>query len=291
MQGFNQGFPQQGFPNQGFNQGFPGQQPHNPHQHHHDKHKPTHHVIGAKLLTDQVLQSGQTLQAPHHTYFLSLQHDGNLVLYSSTHHVSANAIWASGTNGKGHGPYHLRMQDDGNLVIYDSQNHAIWASDTHHKGAQGHFLQVQDDGNAVIYDGDFKPIWATNTNRGKEVIGDRLKTDEALHTGSCLKANGQSYYLKLQEDGNLVIYSSSHHDPSNAIWSTGTHGKGQGPHVLRMQADGNLVLYDAHGKPTWASDTYQKGAHGHFLCMQEDGNLVVYDGHSKPVWASNTNRS
>jgi hypothetical protein len=183
------------------------------------------------------------------------------------------------------------MQEDGNLVIYDSQNHATWSSETHHKGAQGHFLQVQDDGNAVIYDGDFKPVWASNTNRGKDIIGERLSTDQALEAGQSLKAKDHSYYLKVQHDGNVVVYSSSHHDPSNAIWSSNTGGKGQGPHVLRMQGDGNLVLYDAHGQPTWSSDTYQKGAHGHYLLIQDDGNLVVYDGHQKPIWASNTNRN
>ncbi|RYE29872.1 MAG: hypothetical protein EOP48_32345, partial [Sphingobacteriales bacterium] len=105
----------------------------------------------------------------------------------------------------GQGPFHLRIQDDGNAVIYDSQNHAIWSSDTYHKGAQGHFLAVQDDGNVVLYDGDFKPVWASNTNRGKDIHGERLATDQALESGQSLKAKDHSYYLKVEHNGNVNV--------------------------------------------------------------------------------------
>jgi len=123
-----------------------------------------------------------------------------------------------------------------------------------------------------------------------KVIGDTLHTHQSLRAGECLKSKTYSYFLTMQNDGNLVLYSNDHFVSSNAIWSSGTHGKGHGPHHLRMQEDGNLVVYDSHNKPTWSSETYKKGAHGHNLIMQDDGNLVVYDGHKKPTWASNTQR-
>jgi hypothetical protein len=60
--------------------------------------------------------------------FLSMQGDGNLVLYEN-----GVAKWASGTSGKGSGPYSLNMQNDGNLVIYASTG-AIWGSNTSGQG-------------------------------------------------------------------------------------------------------------------------------------------------------------
>lgn len=76
------------------------------------------------------------------SYRLTLQYDGNLVLYRGTH-----AMWSSRTNGK---PVsYLAMQSDGNLVLYDRNDHAVCSTRTYnHPGA---FLAVQDDGNLVIY--------------------------------------------------------------------------------------------------------------------------------------------
>lgn len=86
-------------------------------------------------------------------YRLTLQHDGNLVLYHS-----AKAIWASHTNGK---PItFLTMQGDGNLVLYGGGK-AYWSS--HTNGGHNPRLAIQNDGNMVVYSGS-KPVWSTHTN-------------------------------------------------------------------------------------------------------------------------------
>jgi hypothetical protein len=55
--------------------------------------------------------------------WLTLQSDGNLVLYSRT----GRALWSSGTGGKGASD--LVMQNDGNLVLYRrSTGRATWSS-------------------------------------------------------------------------------------------------------------------------------------------------------------------
>ena len=94
----------------------------------------------------------------------------------------------------------------------------------------------------------------------------------------------------MQGDGNFVLYVSRHWIAKNALWSSGTCGRGTGPYRLVMQDDGNLVVYDTYGVATWASDTCRKGSKPHRLIMQDDGNLVVYDGGSAPTWASGTCR-
>jgi len=59
-----------------------------------------------------------------------------------------------------------------------------------------------------------------------------------------------------------------------------------GTRVLRMQTDGNLVIY-TNGTPTWSTSTYNAGSS--HLIMQPDGNLVVYkDSDNSVVWTSNT---
>jgi peptidoglycan hydrolase-like protein with peptidoglycan-binding domain len=84
------------------------------------------------------------------------------------------------------------MQADGNLVLY-WDGHPLWASNTSkHPGA---VLAMQGDGNLVIYQGN-QPIWSSGTGRG----GDAL------------------YYLNLQDNGNVTIYSPAR----KPIWATDT---------------------------------------------------------------------
>ncbi|MGW4528060.1 hypothetical protein [Amycolatopsis sp. NPDC004378] len=79
--------------------------------------------------------------------------------------------------------------------------------------------------------------------------------------------NGGAYILYFQEDGNLVLRNSS----GDALWSTGTEGKGVDRAV--MQQDGNFVLY-AGSDAKYATGT--GGYTGASIRVQEDGNLVVY---------------
>ena len=83
----------------------------------------------------------------------------------------------------------------------------------------------------------------------------------------------------MQEDGNLCLYPNILFRPKECIWSSRTNGKGTSPHQLKMQNDGNLVIYDANMKATWSTGTSGKGP-GAYLVVQDDRNLVVY-GHKK----------
>lgn len=95
--------------------------------------------------------------------------------------------------------YRLSFQDDGNFVLYDdSDGSAIWASNTYAEDGniQGRTIGVQSDGNVVMYQGENNAIWATSSNY-----------------------DAQSPYLKLQDDGNLVLYDDN---VEGAFWASGT---------------------------------------------------------------------
>jgi hypothetical protein len=87
-------------------------------------------------------------------YVLTLQTDGNLVLY-----YKGTALWQSGTSGL---PVaFLAMQSDGNLVLYNNSDEPIWDSGTAGRGPSS--LKVQPDGNVVIYTANNTPTWSTQT--------------------------------------------------------------------------------------------------------------------------------
>ena len=93
-------------------------------------------------------------------YQLRLQSDGNLIEAQ----VAGNSlIWASETSGKGTPPYNLTMQSDGNLVLYDSKNSPLWNSKTSKIGTGPFNLTLQNDKNIVITDSTGKPTWSVQT--------------------------------------------------------------------------------------------------------------------------------
>ncbi len=94
-----------------------------------------------------------------------------------------------------------------------------------------------------------------------------------------LVSNNGFYELRMQTDGNLVLYRNNH-----PIWATDTHG--QDVESCTMQGDGNLVLrLEVSDRPIWASNTH--GNPGSSLIVQDDGNVVIYNG-SIPIWATGT---
>ncbi len=119
---------------------------------------------------DGSLRTGQSLVSANGLYTLTLQPDGNLVLY-----YQQTLLWASDTVGTG--ANHLRMGRDGNLVLSGSGSAMVWSSNTSGKGAAN--LVLQDDGNLVIYTLRKKtPVWSTRTPLGLYVSRAKVWVDK-----------------------------------------------------------------------------------------------------------------
>jgi len=104
-------------------------------------------VLGTAAFSNQ-LNSGQTLKAggklvsSNGTYRLTMQSDGNLVLYKKN---TAKAQWSTKTAGETGA--RAVMQSDGNLVVYKGAK-AVWDSSTN--GQKGASLVLRNDGNLVV---------------------------------------------------------------------------------------------------------------------------------------------
>jgi hypothetical protein len=106
-------------------------------------------MVGGLALT-----AGESLKSCDARFNLSMQYDGNLVLYQGAH-----PLWASDTYLSQ--AYAGIMQTDGNLVVYDVNQRPLWASNTW--GQPGNSLFVQNDGNLVVYNSASRPVWNSNT--------------------------------------------------------------------------------------------------------------------------------
>lgn len=172
------------------------------------------------------------------------QSDGNLVLYNP----SGVPTWASGTQS---GPSGLSLQVDGNLVLYNSGS-PIWATHTSSGNQLARvnthitpgsillpkqtlatydrkaFLVLQPDGNLVLYNRNRSPVWATGTdNKNVDRVIFQQDGNIVLYSrdGRAVWASHTdgrgAKVLVLQDDLNLVMYSNS----GQALWASNTPGR------------------------------------------------------------------
>lgn len=117
---------------------------------------------------------------------------------------------------------------------------------------------------------------------------DRLHTGQILRGGQYLSSANGLYELRVQMDGNLVLYRIGARMRPSAVWSTRTWGN-RGV-FLGNQGDGNLVLYRSRSVggpvPLWHSVTAGRGPS--VLIMQNDGNVVLVASGNRPVWSLGT---
>jgi hypothetical protein len=128
------------------------------------------------------LNRGDSLYSPLAGFRLTMESDGNLLLYIADDQalpwdvspvvllihespgIYENPFWSSGTNvpgtSAGAGDYCV-MEDNGNFVVYDARGRPRFQTGT--SGNPGAFLRCQDDGNLVIYTRQNKPIWQSKT--------------------------------------------------------------------------------------------------------------------------------
>lgn len=112
------------------------------------------------LNSGEGLGKGQTLNSCDGRFSLTMQTDGNLVLYQS----GGGALWATWTTGYTGRNLSAFMQTDGNLVVYADPFWnwiPLWNSGT--PGYPNSRLQLQNDGNLVIYNAYNNYTWASNT--------------------------------------------------------------------------------------------------------------------------------
>lgn len=244
----------------------------------------------SSITAETSIKPGESRSSSNGIYKLSVESDGNVVITKN-----GAKIWEARTGGKNVST--LKMQKDGNLVAYTASEQAVWATGSHGKGNSSCVLVMQDDGNLVIYkDGD-NPIWSSGTRNvytKEELQKITVRNGESLKTNDKITSTNSKYYLTLQSDGNVVLYKGE-----KALWATMTNGKGA--NSIYVQKDGNFVAYRSDDRAVWASGTNGRGGRETFLIMQDDGNLVLYKrlGSStpgnitvyfgeEPIWSSGT---
>jgi hypothetical protein len=118
------------------------------------------------------------------------------------------------------------------------------------------------------------------SKNGMEYL-DSITQRTKLASGDSLRSLNRKYVVKMQVDGNLVLYNDQ---TGRAIWWSGTQAY-PGAYAI-LQADGHFSVYDATGIWRWGSWTSYSGINAR-LTVGDDGNMRIVQPETY-WWNSNT---
>ena len=123
---------------------------------------------------------------------------------------------------------------------------------------------------------------ATSGREDGALPGSTMMPGESMSPGESISSPSGRYQLRLQHEGNLVLYDTA---GPTALWDSRTVGESD--RTLVMQPDGNLVLYELPVTPfdaLWHSRTY--GWPGAFLTVRDDGTVTIGDSDGRVLWTA-----
>jgi len=109
------------------------------------------------------LYSCQQIVSANGAYILSVQTDGNLIIYSS----NGSSTWSTGSGGRATSVYSLQYQANGNLLLTDSNNNTIYSFITNNTTTSTK-LTLTNNGNLILYNGS-NAVWELLINRGYNI--------------------------------------------------------------------------------------------------------------------------
>lgn len=150
--------------------------------------------------------------------------------------------------------------------------------------ARRRVFKYQVDGPLMRYNGTPNSWTEANTL----LAGQFLNGGTVMGGAHYLASANNGFFFYMQENGDLGIWTNAH--PAKNIYSSNTRERKNC--TLKMQEDGNLVIYDASDAPVWSSETHtywnpQYGDRKYKpvkLVLENDGKIVLYSATGFKVW-------
>ncbi len=242
------------------------------------------------LTTGSTLAYNTTKYSQNKRFRLNLDNCGNLSIYDT---IENRITWQTNT-GIDHNyathSFFLKMQEDGNLVIYQTQRHAktptaIWNTKTvTGVKSNGYSLRLSNDGELYVYFADRNQSLFSSRSE----ISCTAKSNAFLRASQCLSSPNCNYRAIMQSDGNFVVYRKES-GKEVAVWNSQT-ARNNGA-FLALQQDGNLVVYSSASKPLWNTVTSAAPFTDYKLSLDNNGVLTLtrkYD--NKARWTSTSGK-
>ncbi|KAL7234157.1 hypothetical protein ACSBR1_017699 [Camellia fascicularis] len=130
----------------------------------------------------------------------------------------------------------VTLTKDGGLRLFDHQGNVIWRAATNVTGSESSCVAMLDTGNFVVLNGDSNPIWESFKDPDDTILpGQILGTNQKLWSRlSETNYSDGRFQLRMQDDGNLVLYVASVSIQVNygAYWATGILQANSNPQLI-----------------------------------------------------------
>ncbi|KAL4199627.1 hypothetical protein AMTRI_Chr03g52140 [Amborella trichopoda] len=136
---------------------------------------------------------------------------------------------------------------------------------------------IFDNGNFVLYR-HTQVIWQSFDMPTDTIVsGQRLLNGyELLSSYSDTIFSSGKFRLKMQKDGNLVLYPINTNDTAdNAYWATGTNGQGNNL-TLNLDSDGHLYLMNSSGYSARNISESKDSSLMYRMTLSSEGKLELY---------------
>ncbi len=214
------------------------------------------------------------------------------------HPFSKEKLWKSNNYFncyKSNNTFRLSMQMDGNLVIYDKNSTVFWESGTYGKGRPKQYLKISNNGKLRIKDNIKTKLWKNkrmyegNSVKQQSLPSNKLTFGQNLLENQRLISQNGKFTLIMQSDGDLGLYKIRNKRLIRK-WISNTKNKGFLPFRLSIVENGNIVLFDKYKRRIWTLRANKKSTNitkSGELVIQNDGNLIhLVDNYL--VWTSKT---
>ena len=216
---------------------------------------------------NSIFKSGFSLKQPNgETYYTRLQRDGNLLTQTSDR---KKTVWKTCSNQPNtNDEYALVLNADDSLSILTSDGNEIWNSET-------------DEPCNV----DRPLVLMSSASGGRNIVEHRSEFkvyDPLTDTDIC---------VRLQGDGNFrVLRGGCTNGSGTVIFRSGFVG--QDTYYTKLQRDGNLITFTESGDWVWKTCSSQGSvSQDFFLVLGKDDKLSIINDAGEPIWHSSFDRT
>lgn len=262
------------------------------------------------LYAGQSIYSEQQLVSQNGWYIARLGPRGDLFTRAKNQVVENGFLWQTNTGGSG--GYRLTMQNDGNLVLYTASNQVVWQTGTGLNGsptsvifnlynAGGNFDFDQAWIPQPPYEGHRLAFFHVVMNGAPSGVGQNRTASRTFTLGDgrtvTLQFSCTSVALSNHWSGQAYGWADSTTTSYPTATVTGSSGRFYynetfyatvpivSANPFRNTPSGTLNSVGAAFKITQVSNT------GNRAVIQNDGNLVVYDSSNNVLWDTGVSRS
>jgi hypothetical protein len=216
-------------------------------------------VSAANQMASGTLAIGDRLESPDGISHFVIQSDGNAVIYQN----KTVPRWGSGALGAG--KYYILLTNVGDLCVYNADHKCVKSLARFDNPPQGQWdLSLRNNGVLYLKDPNGEVRWiSTCYFQVNTVMSDLPFFDQ------CIPSPDGQQFLKMQTDGNLVIY-----DGYNAVRAfNGLHGRKNV--YLHLSKTGILTLNTIGGLQTTLSRNTNGKTDTYHLRVTDDVKLRV----------------